>query len=76
MAVHKRRVRYVINGCTSEVTDVTADGIQSRTIAIESTDGQAVIEAVRSAGLGEWGALAQEISERGGEPMRFPWTSA
>ena len=24
--VHKRRVRYRINGCTSEVTDVTADG--------------------------------------------------
>ncbi len=52
VAVHKRRVRYVINGCTSEVTDVTADGIPSRTLAIESTDGAAVIEAVRSAGLG------------------------
>jgi beta-N-acetylhexosaminidase len=32
-------------------------------------------EARRSAGLGEWTALAHEISERGGEPMRFPWTS-
>lgn len=32
-------------------------------------------EARRSAGLGEWVALAQEISERGGEPIRFPWTS-
>jgi exopolyphosphatase/guanosine-5'-triphosphate,3'-diphosphate pyrophosphatase len=51
VAVHKRRVRYVINGCTSEVTDVTADGIPSRTIAIESPDGAAVAEAVRSVGL-------------------------
>ena len=33
-------------------------------------------EARQSAGLGEWKALAQEISERGGEPIRFPWTSA
>jgi hypothetical protein len=32
-------------------------------------------EARQSAGLGEWGALAQEISERGGEPMRFPWSA-
>ena len=41
----------MINGCTSEVTDVTADGLPSRTIAIESTDGAAVVEAVRSVGL-------------------------
>ena len=33
-------------------------------------------EARQSAGLGEWKALAQEISERGGEPLKFPWTSA
>ena len=33
-------------------------------------------EARQSAGLGEWKALAQEISERGGEPLRHPWTSA
>ena len=32
-------------------------------------------EARQSAGLGEWLALAQEISERGGEPLRHPWTS-
>ena len=32
-------------------------------------------EARQSAGLGEWGALAIEISERGGEPMRFPWST-
>jgi beta-N-acetylhexosaminidase len=32
-------------------------------------------EARRRAGPPEFMALAQEISERGGEPLRFPWTS-
>ena len=54
VAVHKRRVRYVINGCTSEVTDVTVDGIPGRTVAIESEDEAAVIEAVASVGLAEY----------------------
>ena len=54
VAVHKRRVRYVINGCTSEVTDVTVDGIAGRTVAIESEDEEAVIEAVASVGLAEY----------------------
>ena len=49
--VHKRRVRYTINGCTSEVTDVTADGRTTKTIAIESEDGPAVVQAVRQVGL-------------------------
>ncbi|MFL5778559.1 MAG: Ppx/GppA family phosphatase, partial [Chloroflexota bacterium] len=50
-SVHKRRVRYVVDGCTSEVTDVTADGHATRTIAIESEDAAAVIGAVRRVGL-------------------------
>ena len=49
--VHKRRVRYTVNGCTSEVTDLTANGRPSRTIAIESTDQAAVLEAVSQMGL-------------------------
>ena len=32
-------------------------------------------EARQSAGLGEWLALAKDISERGGEPLRYPWSS-
>ena len=52
--VHKRRVRYTIGGCTSEVTDVTADGIPTRTIAIESKDAAAVVAAVRSMGLADY----------------------
>jgi exopolyphosphatase/guanosine-5'-triphosphate,3'-diphosphate pyrophosphatase len=54
VSVHKRRVRYMINGCTSEVTDVTADGRASKTIAIESEDGPAVLQAVRQVGLSEF----------------------
>ncbi len=49
--VHKRRVRYAVNGCTSEVTDVVIDGRDVRTIAIESPDAAAVVEAVRQVGL-------------------------
>ena len=52
VAVHKRRVRYKVGGCTSEVTDVVADGRPTRTIAIESEDAAAVLAAVRSVGLG------------------------
>ncbi len=52
--VHKRRVRYTVGGCTSEVSDVTADGKTTRTIAIESEDAAAVIAAVRAVGLGDY----------------------
>jgi exopolyphosphatase/guanosine-5'-triphosphate,3'-diphosphate pyrophosphatase len=52
--VHKRRVRYTIGGCTSEVSDVVADGKEIRTIAIESEDAAAVIAAVRQVGLGDY----------------------
>jgi exopolyphosphatase/guanosine-5'-triphosphate,3'-diphosphate pyrophosphatase len=49
--VHKRRVRYKVGGCTSEVTDVIADGQPLRTIAIESEDAAAVVSAVKAMGL-------------------------
>jgi exopolyphosphatase/guanosine-5'-triphosphate,3'-diphosphate pyrophosphatase len=49
--VHKRRVRYTVEGCSSEFTDVVADGRSTRTIAIESEDAQAVASAVGSVGL-------------------------
>ena len=51
VAVHKRRVRYTIGGCTAEVSDVTADGRPTRTIAIEAEDPAAVVAAVRAVGL-------------------------
>ncbi len=49
--VHKRRVRYKVGGCTSEVSDVVVDGIGDRTIAIESEDAAAVVAAVASVAL-------------------------
>jgi exopolyphosphatase / guanosine-5'-triphosphate,3'-diphosphate pyrophosphatase len=45
--VHKRRVRYKVNGCTSEVTDVVADGQKIRTVALELEDAARVIATVR-----------------------------
>jgi exopolyphosphatase/guanosine-5'-triphosphate,3'-diphosphate pyrophosphatase len=49
--VHKRRVRYVVGGCTSELSDVTVDGAKTRTIAVEMEDAAAVVAAVDSLGL-------------------------
>ena len=51
VAVHKRRLRYTINGCMSEMTEVVADGTPVRTVAIESEDAGRVVEAVREMGL-------------------------
>ena len=50
--VHKKRVRYKVNGCTSEVTDVVADGHKTRTVALELEDAARVITTVREMGLG------------------------
>jgi exopolyphosphatase/guanosine-5'-triphosphate,3'-diphosphate pyrophosphatase len=49
--VHKRRVRYTIGGCLSEVTEVRAGGATTRTIAIESEDAGRVVAAVKALGL-------------------------
>jgi exopolyphosphatase/guanosine-5'-triphosphate,3'-diphosphate pyrophosphatase len=49
--VRKKRVRYKVDGCMSEVTEVIADGKKTRTVAIESEDATRVIATVRSLGL-------------------------
>jgi exopolyphosphatase / guanosine-5'-triphosphate,3'-diphosphate pyrophosphatase len=49
--VHKRRVRFVIDGCSAELTDITVDGRATRTIAIESEDPTAVAAVIRGVGL-------------------------
>ena len=49
--VHKRRLRYTINGCTAEMTEVVVDGTPVRTVAIESEDAGRVVEAVRQMDL-------------------------
>ncbi len=50
--VHKRRTRYTVGGCMSELSDVVANGKPTRTIAVESEDAAGVIRAVRELGLG------------------------
>ncbi|MBL8419499.1 MAG: hypothetical protein JNK92_02585 [Dechloromonas sp.] len=50
--VHKRRTRYTVGGCMAEVSEVVANGKPTRTIAVESTDAEAVIRSVRELGLG------------------------
>ena len=52
--VHKHRVRFEVGGCTSELTDVVADGRATRTIAVEAEDPDAVASAVRTLGLGDY----------------------
>jgi exopolyphosphatase/guanosine-5'-triphosphate,3'-diphosphate pyrophosphatase len=52
--VHKRRVRYTIGGCMAELSEVTANGRATRTLAVESEDAAAVIMAVRGLGLGDY----------------------
>jgi len=51
VAVHKTRTRYRVHGCVAEVTDVIADGLPVRTIAIEDKDPAKVIAAVAAMGL-------------------------
>ncbi len=50
--VHKRRVRYTVGGCMAELSELSADGIRTRTIAVEAEDSSAVIEAVDQLRLG------------------------
>jgi exopolyphosphatase/guanosine-5'-triphosphate,3'-diphosphate pyrophosphatase len=52
--VHKRRVRYTVEGCMAELSDITANGDPVRTIAVESEDGAAVLRAVQALGLEDY----------------------
>lgn len=52
--VHKKRVRYTVEGCLAELSDITADGKSTRTIALESEDANAVVRAVETLGLGDY----------------------
>jgi exopolyphosphatase/guanosine-5'-triphosphate,3'-diphosphate pyrophosphatase len=49
--VHKKRARYTVDGCMSEMTDLIADGKSTRTIALELEDPGHVIATVRKLGL-------------------------
>lgn len=52
--VHKRRVRYTVGGCMSELSEVTVGEKKTRTIAVEAEDAEAVVAAVRSLGLADY----------------------
>jgi len=52
--VHKQRVRYPIGGCLAEISEDTANGIPTRTMAVEAEDPAAVIRVVRELGLGNY----------------------
>jgi exopolyphosphatase/guanosine-5'-triphosphate,3'-diphosphate pyrophosphatase len=49
--VHKRRQRYTIGGCTTELTDLHTDVGETRTVAVESENPDRVIATVRDLGL-------------------------
>jgi exopolyphosphatase/guanosine-5'-triphosphate,3'-diphosphate pyrophosphatase len=49
--VHKRRAHYGFGGCMAELSEISAGGRSSRTIAIEAEDPQLVSAAVRELGL-------------------------
>jgi len=51
VSVTKTRNRFHIQGCAAELTDVIASGTKVRTVAIEDTDADKVIGAVRAIGL-------------------------
>jgi exopolyphosphatase/guanosine-5'-triphosphate,3'-diphosphate pyrophosphatase len=51
--VHKRRVRYTVAGCMSELSEIESAGRQTRTLAVEAEDPAAVAAVVDSFGLGD-----------------------
>lgn len=54
VSVHKRRVRHAIDRCTLELSDVIANDLPVRTLAVESEDAAAVVALVRAMGHDGW----------------------
>jgi exopolyphosphatase/guanosine-5'-triphosphate,3'-diphosphate pyrophosphatase len=51
LRVHKRRQRYTIGECLTELTDLRTDVGETRTVAVESEDPNRVMATVRELGL-------------------------
>ena len=51
VVVHKVRRHYRVNGCRSEIAEVVAEGVTTRTLAIEATDAAKVSATVQELGL-------------------------
>ena len=49
--VHKKRLRFSIGGCMTEMTEIVADGMRARTVAIESESPDRVVAVVKQLGL-------------------------
>ena len=49
--IHKRRQRYTVSGCLAELTELSADGRKTRSVALELEDPARVWSAVRELGL-------------------------
>jgi len=49
--IEKRRTRFQVNGCMAELTEVIAGGRSTRSVAVESEDASAVVQAVGGLGL-------------------------
>ncbi|HEY7422115.1 MAG TPA: hypothetical protein VH541_08890 [Gaiellaceae bacterium] len=74
VAVHKRRVHYRLGDCMAELSDVTAGGRSTRTIAVEAEDPGLVAATVRELQLGDRPnvCLARGLKTLLGlEPVRF-----
>ena len=56
--VYKRRFGYTVNGCISEIAELTVNGAAIKTIAVESLDVQAVLQARETLGLQEYENLS------------------
>jgi exopolyphosphatase/guanosine-5'-triphosphate,3'-diphosphate pyrophosphatase len=53
VAVHKRRLHYMLNECMIELTEVVAAGQTVRTLAVELDDADRVVATVRELGLAD-----------------------
>ncbi|MEA3412167.1 MAG: hypothetical protein U9R74_11605 [Pseudomonadota bacterium] len=52
--VFKRRFGFAVNGCITEIADLLINGAAIRTVAVESEDAGAVLQAMQMLGLGEY----------------------
>jgi exopolyphosphatase/guanosine-5'-triphosphate,3'-diphosphate pyrophosphatase len=52
--VHKRRIKYSVDNCMAELSDVVANGMKTRTLAVESTDPVLVMQAVTALGMRDY----------------------
>ncbi|MCG8508216.1 MAG: hypothetical protein MI741_03215, partial [Rhodospirillales bacterium] len=52
--VFKRRFAFTVNGCITEIAEIEINGAGLQTVAVESVDVPAILEARRMLGLDEY----------------------